>query len=206
MKRVKFHFTIIICLIWQYFRSCILFCFRVLSGATKHGRQHWVCCYAGRRINPHLFVRYQQRFGLDVHCSAFVVNFNFSFSIGLRFRAGHHKFQPCKQALPVSGNFMRPFITIISFFILPLCFSQVTTSVETVIVDSGKYEFKLQAKKDTADYSKAFRILSNQVKQNPKNAEFRYFLGYAIDRLNADDGKGMFQLWFFNLASYRAGR
>jgi hypothetical protein len=70
----------------------------------------------------------------------------------------------------------------------------VTTTVETVIVDSGKYEFKLQAKKDTADYSRAFRILSNQVKQNPKNAEFRYFLGYAIDRLNADDGKGMFQL------------
>lgn len=89
---------------------------------------------------------------------------------------------------------MRPFITIISLFISTLCFSQVTTTVGTVIVDSGKYEFKLQAKKDTADYSKAFRILSNQVKQNPKNAEFRYFLGYAIDRLNADDGKGMFQL------------
>jgi hypothetical protein len=89
---------------------------------------------------------------------------------------------------------MRPFITIISIFISTLCFSQVTTFVETVIVDSGKYEFKLQAQKDTADYSKAFRILSNQVKLNPKNAEFRYFLGYAIDRLNADDGKGMFQL------------
>ncbi len=89
---------------------------------------------------------------------------------------------------------MRPFISIISLFISTLCFSQVTTTVETVIVDSGKYEFKLQAKKDTADYSKAFRILSNQVKQNPKNAEFRYFLGYAIDRLNADDGKGMFRL------------
>jgi hypothetical protein len=94
----------------------------------------------------------------------------------------------------VSGNFMSPFTTIISLFISTLCFSQVTTTVETVIVDSGKYEFKLQAKKDTADYSKAFRILSNQVKQNPKNAEYRYFLGYAIDRLNADDGKGMFQL------------
>ena len=89
---------------------------------------------------------------------------------------------------------MRPFVTIISFFISTLSFSQVTTSVQTVIVDSGKYEFKLQAKKDTADYSKAFRILSNQVKLNPKNAEYRYFLGYAIDRLNADDGKGMFQL------------
>ncbi len=89
---------------------------------------------------------------------------------------------------------MRPFITIIAIFISTLSFSQVTTSVQTVIVDSGKYEFKLQAKKDTADYSKAYRILTNQVKLNPKNAEFRYFLGYAIDRLNADDGKGMFQL------------
>lgn len=89
---------------------------------------------------------------------------------------------------------MRPFITIISFFISTLCFSQLTTSVETVIVDSGKYEFKLQAKKDTADYSKAIRILTNQVRLNPKNAEYRYFLGYAIDRLNAGDGKGMFQL------------
>lgn len=89
---------------------------------------------------------------------------------------------------------MRPFIIIISAFISTLSFSQVTTSVETVIVDSGKYEFKLQAKKDTADYSKAYRILTIQVKLNPKNAEFRYFLGYTIDRLNADDGKGMFQL------------
>src|ERR1043166_10334164 len=89
---------------------------------------------------------------------------------------------------------MRPFILIISLFISTLCFSQVTTTVEAVIVDSGKYEFKLQASKDTADYSKAFRILTNQVKRSPKNAEYRYFLGYTIDRLNADDGKRMFQL------------
>jgi len=89
---------------------------------------------------------------------------------------------------------MKPFISIISLFVSTLCFSQMTATVETVIADSGKHEFKLQAKKDTADYSKAFRILSNQVKQNPKNAEYRYFLGYAIDRLNADDGKRMFKL------------
>lgn len=75
-----------------------------------------------------------------------------------------------------------------------ICFSQVTVSVKTVIVDSGKHEFKLQAKKDTADYSKAFRILSNQVKLNPKNAEYRYFLGYTIDRLNAEDGRGIIHL------------
>jgi hypothetical protein len=94
----------------------------------------------------------------------------------------------------VSDNFMRPFITIISLFISTLSFSQVITSAQTEVVDSGKYEFKLQAKKDTADYSKAYKILTNQLKLNPKNAEYRYFLGYTIDRLNADDGKGMFQL------------
>ncbi|MDQ6761692.1 MAG: hypothetical protein M3015_03570 [Bacteroidota bacterium] len=89
---------------------------------------------------------------------------------------------------------MKLSITIISLFISTLCFPQVAITEQKVIVDSGKYEFKQQAKKDTADYSKAFRILSNQVKQNPKDAELRYFLGYAMDRLNADDGKGMFQL------------
>lgn len=73
-------------------------------------------------------------------------------------------------------------------------FSQVTTEVGKAEADSGKYEFKLQAQKDTADYSKVYRILSNQVKLNPKNAEYRYFLGYTIDRLNAGDGKDMFRL------------
>jgi len=99
-----------------------------------------------------------------------------------------------KSILGKAVNFMRSFITTISLYISTLCFTQVTTTVQTVIVDSGKSEFKLQAKKDTADYSKAFRILTTQVRQNPKNAELRYFLGYTIDRLNADDGKAMFQL------------
>ena len=48
-------------------------------------------------------------------------------------------------------------------------YAQVTTTFEVVIVDSGKHEFKQQAKKDTPDYSKAYRILTNQVKLNPKN-------------------------------------
>lgn len=74
---------------------------------------------------------------------------------------------------------MRPFITIISILISTLCYSQVTITFQAVIVDSGKYEFKLQAKKDTSNYSKAYRILTNQVKLNPKNAELRYFLGYT---------------------------
>ncbi len=86
---------------------------------------------------------------------------------------------------------MRPFITTILILFSPFCFGQVTTKVETVIVDSGKYEFKIQAKKDTPNYSVALRILTNQVKLKPNDAELRYFLGYTIDRLNADDGKGM---------------
>jgi hypothetical protein len=35
----------------------------------------------------------------DVILSAFVVNFNFSFSNGLRFRAGHYKIPAQQQAL-----------------------------------------------------------------------------------------------------------
>jgi hypothetical protein len=59
------------------------------------------------------------------------------------------------------------------------------------IADSGKLEFKRQAQKDTPDYKAAYRILSNQVKQYPDVAELRYFLAYAIDRLNSDDAKTM---------------
>ncbi|MFW2477599.1 MAG: hypothetical protein ACN4EP_11825 [Sediminibacterium sp.] len=94
----------------------------------------------------------------------------------------------------VNSNIIKVFIIIITLFISIFCFSQGTTITEAVIVDSGKIEFKLQAGSDTSDYSKAFRILSNQVKLNPQNAEYRYFLGYAIDRLNAGDGNGMIQL------------
>lgn len=91
-------------------------------------------------------------------------------------------------------KFMRQLLTIILLLLSSSCFAQVIKNVETVIEDSGKYEFKLQAKKDTADYSKAFSILTNQIKKDPRNAELRYFLGYTIDRLNADDGRRMVQL------------
>jgi hypothetical protein len=47
----------------------------------------------------------------------FVVNFNFSFSIGLRFRAGHYKIPAQQQALLVSGKNMRPFFTILTIFL-----------------------------------------------------------------------------------------
>jgi hypothetical protein len=89
---------------------------------------------------------------------------------------------------------MRLSIIIISLLLSSFSFSQVPTTFETAIVDSGKNEFKLQAKKDTPDYSKAYRILFNLVRQNPGNAELRYFLGYTIDRLNGIDGEDMFRL------------
>ena len=73
-------------------------------------------------------------------------------------------------------------------------YSQITFGVETVILDSGKYEFKQQAQEQVPDYTKAYRILTNQVALNPDNAELRYFLGYCMDRLNANDGSQMLQL------------
>lgn len=65
-------------------------------------------------------------------------------------------------------------------YIPGLSFSQVS--------DSGKVEFKKQDKAGKPDYSTACRILENQLKQYPNNAELHYFLGYAIDRINAFDG------------------
>lgn len=89
---------------------------------------------------------------------------------------------------------MRYYLTIALFLTSIFGLSQTRNSYEHATADSGKQEFKDQSQKDTADYSKAFRMLSNQVRQNPQNAEYRYFLGYAIDRINAEDGKGMLQL------------
>ena len=62
------------------------------------------------------------------------------------------------------------------------------------ISDSGKIEFKKQNDAEKPDYSTAYRILKNQLKQNPNNAELHYFFGYTIDRMNAFDGSTMFEL------------
>jgi hypothetical protein len=85
-------------------------------------------------------------------------------------------------------------IQIISLFLFGASpsFSQSPVSkIDVHSVDSGKAAFKLQATKDTADYTTAYRILNNQVKANPDNAEYRYFLGYTIDRMNAADANAM---------------
>ena len=48
----------------------------------------WLDCYAGRRINSHLFVHYQQRFWLPDFFSTFVRNLNFNNFIGLTVGLG----------------------------------------------------------------------------------------------------------------------
>ena len=68
------------------------------------------------------------------------------------------------------------------------CFAQIA------IADSGKIEFKKQAASQNPDYSTAYRILKNQLKLHVDNAELHYFLGYTIDRMNANEGSTMFEL------------
>lgn len=60
--------------------------------------------------------------------------------------------------------------------------------------ERGKNEFKLQAQKDTPDYRNAYNILFAQVEKDPSNAELRYFLGHAIDRLGVPDGSTMYAI------------
>jgi hypothetical protein len=43
-----------------------------------NGSLHWVCGYAGRRINSHLFIRYKQQFHLTDFFRTFVRNLNFN--------------------------------------------------------------------------------------------------------------------------------
>ena len=62
------------------------------------------------------------------------------------------------------------------------------------ISDSGKIEFNKQTTAEKPDYSTAYRVLKNQLKQYPNNAELHYFFGYTIDRMNAFDGSTMFEL------------
>ncbi len=88
---------------------------------------------------------------------------------------------------------MRLLTLIILFFISTSCFSQ-GISDSAIALDSGKNEFKRQAQSPTSDYSNAYKILTLQVRQNPKNAELKYFLGSTIDRMNENDAKSMFQL------------
>jgi hypothetical protein len=61
----------------------------------------------------------------------------------------------------------------------------------SIYLDSGKATFKRQTAAQTPDYSGAFRWLTKAVNANPVNAEAKYFLGYTIDRMNANDASRM---------------
>ncbi len=87
---------------------------------------------------------------------------------------------------------MKLILTIFSLCIAPVIFSQSATKIN--IADSGKAEFKKQAAAENPDYSIAYRILKNQVKQYPNNAELLYFLAYAADRINSEEGSTMYQM------------
>jgi len=109
--------------------------------------------------------------GLDVETSAvciavllfrqtniffFVVNFNFIFSIGQRFRAGRYKISHLQQYLPVVGNFYRRnlflkikhmnktnFLTFITIFFILTSFGQ----NEVMISNQNRFEVSYKAQK-----------------------------------------------------------
>ena len=83
----------------------------------------------------------------------------------------------------------------ILFFLSALSLSAISqTASLRIISDSGKVEFNKQVNAKDPDYSGACRILKNQVRQYPDDAELHYFLGYALDRLNSVEGSTMNQL------------
>jgi len=84
---------------------------------------------AGRRIYSPLFVRYQQRSGLDFYYSALVVIFNISNSIRLRFRVGRFsnattspsriRYQrPGQSTLKVKANMKHVFLILLTIVIV----------------------------------------------------------------------------------------
>jgi len=82
---------------------------------------------------------------------------------------------------------MRYLFTIVLLSVSFFCFSQ-----DSLI--NGIEEFKKQDKQDAPDFSKAYSLLQNEVNQHPEDAQLRYFLGYTIDRMNAEDRKKMIEL------------
>ncbi|WP_018343742.1 tetratricopeptide repeat protein [Cytophaga aurantiaca] len=87
--------------------------------------------------------------------------------------------------------------TIITFLIL-LIFTSAYGQTDTyqALVDSAKALFKQdgrlsQEELDAFDYKKVVALWEEVVRLNPNNAEARYFLGYAYDRLNSRDGRGI---------------
>jgi tetratricopeptide (TPR) repeat protein len=78
------------------------------------------------------------------------------------------------------------------FFLLissSVCFSQENSF--QALLDSGKAEYKREYPKQQPSYTRALEYLEKAVTLDPKSAEARYFLGYTLDKLNADDAEKM---------------
>ena len=71
---------------------------------NKNYCQHGYCCKWGWTLKPRLFASLYFSSGRRISIWLFVVNFNFIFSIGQRFRAGRYKISHLQQYLSVSGK------------------------------------------------------------------------------------------------------
>ena len=69
----------------------------------KAAAQHWYCCKWGWTLKLRLFASLYFGSGRRISIWLFVVNFNFIFSIGQRFRAGRYKISHLQQYLFVIG-------------------------------------------------------------------------------------------------------
>ena len=90
---------------------------------------------------------------------------------------------------------MKSFISVLLLTISFGSFAQLPEeNINVNSSDSGIHEFTWQGKQEKPDYSKPYHILMKEVNEDPGNAELHYFLGYTIDRMNANDGSNIPQL------------
>jgi len=89
---------------------------------------------------------------------------------------------------------MRIVITVIFTLFLTVVYGQ--NNNYTLLLDSAKTLFKSessfsQEELDKFDYHQIVSMLEKIIELNPKDAEARYFLGYAYSRINSRDGRSM---------------
>lgn len=85
---------------------------------------------------------------------------------------------------------MKTVITIILCLFLTSVYGQ-KENFQTLL-DSAKAEFHKDY--DVQDFDKAAKYLEKAIKLNPKNAEARYFLGYAYSYINSKDGNSIIDI------------
>ena len=76
---------------------------------------------------------------------------------------------------------------------LQLYYSFPCTYSPLLSIPAGQWraQFKRHRSLEKEDYTKAYDYLTAAVKDHPGGPEAHYFLGYAIDRIHANDGAGM---------------